>query len=222
MPKLEVLGRTLRISYGNGVGTAFTMEVNNVQYLVTARHIFMDDYPSTAQIGIYDNKRYVACKVDIRYPKNKDIDIAVMRTNPYVQLTPAYPVTFASTNIAIGQDAYFLGFPYDYDRYLYNLPNSKRPMPLVKKVCVSGYIPSVGQLLLDGHNNPGFSGGPVCFQQADGSNYCIAGVIASYRYEPLAVCDPRGRETDMFVKANTGIVNAYDIKYAVDIAEAWG
>ncbi len=184
MPQIEVLGRTLRILHGTSAGTAFTMEVNNTQYIVTAKHLFeASGYPASAQIGIYENKNYVFYNVDIKYPADAEIDIAVLRTTPYTQLTFLYPTTFSSANITIGQDVYFLGFPYNYDSLLCNMPGDKYPLPFIKKACLSSYIQSKGQFLLDGHNNPGFSGGPVCFKTADSNTYRIAGVIASYRFE---------------------------------------
>lgn len=222
MPQIEVLGRTLRISHEAKAGTAFTIEANNVQYIVTAKHLFKkSNYPASAKIGIYENKHYVYYDVDIRYPANPSIDIAVLKTTPYTQLTPIYPTTFSSANITIGQDVYFLGFPYDYDSLLCNLPGDKYPLAFIKKACLSNYIQSLGVFLLDGHNNPGFSGGPVCFKKAGSNTYNIAGVVASYRYEKQAIYDATDKESDMYVRANTGIVNVYDIKFALEIANNW-
>ena len=222
MPQLEVLGRTLRILHGTDAGTAFTMEVNNVQYIVTAKHLFeKSGYPSSAQIGIYENKNYVFYDVDIKYPTDPNVDIAVLKTTPYTQLTALYPTTFSSANITIGQDVYFLGFPYNYDSLLCNMPGDKYPLPFIKKACLSSYIQTKGIFLLDGHNNSGFSGGPVCFKKAGSKTYNIAGVVASYRYEELSVYDSNKKETDMVVRANTGIINVYDIKFAVEIATNW-
>lgn len=222
MPQIEVLGRTLRILHGNSAGTAFTMEVNRVQYIVTAKHLFeASGYPSSAKIGIFQDKHYVSYDVDIRYPADAEIDIAVLKTTPYAQLTFFYPTTFSSANITMGQDVYFQGFPYNYDNLLCNMPGDKYPLPFIKKACLSSYIHSKGIFLLDGHNNPGFSGGPVCFKKADDKTYRITGVIASYRYEELPVYDSNKKELDLFVRANTGIVNVYDIKFAVEIANNW-
>ena len=222
MPQLQIWGRTLRISFGTKAGTAFTMEKNNVQYIVTAKHLFKDsNYPSSARIGVYENKQYVFYDVDIKYPANPDVDIAVLKTTPYVQLTPIYPTTFSSADIAIGQDVYFLGFPYDYDNLLCNMPGDKYPIAFIKKACLSSYIQTQGIFLLDGLNNPGFSGGPVCFKKGGSNTYNIAGVIASYRYEEQPVFDANGNKLDMCVKTNTGIVNVFDIKFAVEIATNW-
>ena len=57
MPQSEVLCRTLRISYDKSSGTAFTIKVNGVQFLITAKHLFKSgNYPATAQITILEQK----------------------------------------------------------------------------------------------------------------------------------------------------------------------
>lgn len=222
MPQSEVLCRTLRISYDKSSGTAFTIEVNGVQFLITAKHLFKSgNYPATAQITILEQKKYKPYSVEIKYPTNPSIDIAVMKLNPYQLVTPTFDNEFSSNGIIIGQDLYFLGFPFDYDDLLCDLPSDKHPMPFIKKACLSAIIFEKGQLLLDGHNNPGFSGGPVCFKPHGSKSYNIAGVIASYRFDRQHVFDKDDKETDMFVKENTGIVNTYDISYAVEIAKNW-
>lgn len=70
-----------------------------------------------------------------------------------------------SANIFYGQDIYFLGFPYGLQSDVGEL-NSNLPMPLVKKGIVSSFLFENPRkvLLLDGHNNPGFSGGPVIYR----------------------------------------------------------
>lgn len=222
MPQSEVLCRTLRINYQTKIGTAFTMEINNIQYLITAKHLFEEgNYPSTAQIKILEQKKFIPYDVEIKYPEDSDIDIAIMKLVPYQLITPIFKNKYSTNGIIFGQDLYFLGFPYDYDYLLCDLPKDKHPMPFIKKACLSTIIFDKGMLLLDGHNNPGFSGGPVCFKQHGSELYNIAGVIASYRFDKQSVFDKNNEKTDMFVKENTGIVNAYDIKYAVEIAENW-
>lgn len=222
MPQSEVLCRTLRISYNTSSGSAFTIEVNGIQYIITAKHLFKSDrYPATAQITILEQKKYMPYNVEIKYPSKSSIDIAVIKLIPYQLLTPTFENEFSSNGIIIGQDLYFLGFPYDYDDLLCDLPGETHPMPFIKKACLSSIIFPNGKLLLDGHNNPGFSGGPVCFKPQGSKSYNIAGVIASYRFDRQVVFDKDENETDMFVKENTGIINAYDIKYAVEIARNW-
>ena len=77
-------------------------------------------------------------------------------------------------------------------------------------------------ILLDGHNNPGFSGGPVVFcQNNHGNDFSVAGVVAGYRhaFEPVYKNkEPEENELPIgYYRVNTGIVLAYDIKYALNL-----
>ena len=78
-------------------------------------------------------------------------------------------------------------------------------------------------MAFDGHNNPGFSGGPVCYKSMDTPDgaMSIAAVISGYRFEKQDVLDESGQPTGNYVKSNTGIIFAYDIREAVRVAEHW-
>ena len=78
-------------------------------------------------------------------------------------------------------------------------------------------------MVFDGLNNPGFSGGPVCYRSTDASDgtMSIAAVISGYCPEKQAVLDENDQPTGSYVKSNTGIITAYDIKEAVQVAEHW-
>lgn len=74
-------------------------------------------------------------------------------------------------------------------------------------------------VLIDGLNNPGFSGGPVYFQPiGQKEKHCVAAIISSYRYnwEPIYI---KGVKTDAQYQFNTGIVIAYTINHAVDLID---
>ena len=75
-------------------------------------------------------------------------------------------------------------------------------------------------MLLDGHNNPGFSGGPVIFSPyGQLQDVRVAGVISGYKFawDKVFIQDT---ETDLAVKYNTGIIIAYSIEYAVELIRA--
>ena len=128
--------------------------------------------------------------------------------------------------IVLGQDVYFLGFPYSISSDIGDL-NRNFPVSLIKKAILSafGSNPSDTQVLyLDGHNNPGFSGGPVVFCNpysiASLSNpYKVAAVISGMKYveEPVYDSDKR---THLVYRYNTGIIVAYRIQYALDLIQA--
>ena len=235
MVQAEILSRVFRIVYGDpymlvfSAGTAFTMECNDSQFLVTAKHIFKASaqwtFPKEGMIWLMvDDGKYTLCEVDIKYPVDPEVDIAVMRCKDRRRISQAYPNPNASEGLIFGQDVFFLGFPYNFDKLLQSFPDSKRPVPFIKKACFSGGVKDGHAcMVFDGHNNPGFSGGPVCYRPTDAPDgmMSVAAVISGYRPEKQDVLDQDGRPTGSYVEPNSGIVVAYDIKEAVQVAEHW-
>lgn len=220
----NVLQRVLRMQCGTEAGSSFTIERNGVQYLVTAKHLFeKQNYPRVTEIKLLIDGIYQKFEVEIKYPLDNKIDIAVLKTNPYCELTPKFNTRVSSEGVILGQEVYFLGFPFDYERLLVNYPNSNSPVPFVKKATMSGMLtPAPSLMVLDGYNNPGFSGGPVCFKRENDGEFSIAGVVSGYRFGRSPVFEKGSeKELDYFVKENAGIVNAYDISFAVQIADEW-
>jgi hypothetical protein len=155
-----------------------------------------------------------------------DVDIAVL--SPAIQLSPPYRIGQGGLQL-LGQDVFFLGFPYGLRMPSTGL-NRGFDFPLVKKATISSLCGSPGEpqyMLLDGINNPGFSGGPVVSPPGGLSLPQITsgemkleylGVISSYRFEWESAYE-RNQKTSLAVKTNTGIIIAYDIKHAFDIID---
>ena len=222
----EILSRVLRIRYNSSLGTAFTIESHGEQFLVTAKHIFGDTaLPSSAIIGLLLGEDYQLFDVDIRYPSNQVVDIAVIRLKVPQYLTPTYDNINSTEGLILGQDVFFLGFPFEYDSILQGYPNRERPLPFIKKACMSAILKdSAKTILLDGINNPGFSGGPVCFKKIGSmeTTMRILGVVSAYRTERQPLLNIVGSDTrGYYVPTNTGIILVYDIKNAIVIADNW-
>ncbi len=111
-----------------------------------------------------------------------------------------YPVTIYDS-YRLGESVHFLGFPFGLRSEVGEM-NSEFPIPWVKCGIVSGFEGDV--IFLDGHNNPGFSGGPVV--RNGGSDAQILGVVSAYKNEPRAVLDSDGQEGPYTYDLNTGIV----------------
>ena len=225
MVQMEIISRVFRIAFGTSSGTAFTIENHGVQFLVTAKHIFKSaNHPAAGKIALLMGKKYQTYDVEIRYPADPEIDIAVMKLIPYQQLTPMYDNKNTPEGITLGQDVYFLGFPYQYDQLLSAIPGDTKPLPFVKKACLSTILmDGKTTLLLDGHNNPGFSGGPVCFKRVDNDKekMSIVGIVSGFRFDKKYVFDENDSQTESYVKDNTGIIIAYCITHANKIASEW-
>ncbi len=199
------------------LGTMFTIDVDNKQYIITAKHLVKNIKKEDNLITIHQKIRKKIKVVLVGHCKGEK-DISVLATN--LQLSPNLSLKPSMDKLAYGQDVYFLGFPYlenqDTDKY-----NRSFPMPFVKKAILSNIHSDGDILLLDGHNNPGFSGGPVVFKPSGSNDFQVAGVILGYRgrYNPVISLD-KNKATNskkMLYHTNTGIIIAYSIKCAVDL-----
>jgi S1-C subfamily serine protease len=216
MAPTNALQRTFRLQYRAGTATCFTIDVDSRQYIVTTRHALPGAGQNvTIQLQHEGQWNDLHCEVVGLAPD--DVDIAVLA--PPQAISPSHPLEPTTKDLYLSQDAYFLGFPFGIQAEVGGL-NADFPLPLVKKVCVSLLAFDTGRckyFLLDGHNNPGFSGGPVVYSQPGQlAAVRVAGVISGYKF----VWDKvyiENQETELAVKYNTGIVIAYSIDYAVDL-----
>ena len=130
-----------------------------------------------------------------------------------------------------GQQVYFLGFPFGWDGGGEGI-NRDFPVPFVK----AGIASSLGggetsRIYVDGHNNKGFSGGPLVFRpaaEAGSPDFKVAGVVSNY---PTPVVEPvvdqfgtalRGADGQplAYFNENQGLVVAFDIRHATDLIDA--
>lgn len=210
----NIIQRTFQFSFGNQQGTCFTIDYDNRQYIVTARHL-VEPIIDSATIRIKHETIWKDCLVNLVGHGEGEVDISVLAAG--VQISPKYRLPPTAVGLTLGQDVYFLGFPYGLTSDVGEL-NRNFPFPFVKKATVSATDSNTDLLILDGHNNPGFSGGPVVFSEVGkpGIQLSVAGVISGYRFgkEPVYL---EGKPTSLEFRYNTGIILVYDIKHAVDL-----
>jgi hypothetical protein len=239
----NVFRRVLMIRAGDSVGTAFTIDVDGRQYLLTAKHV-VASLKAEDTIGIRKGDDWISTRVTA-FRCHDPIDIAVLI--PPNKLTVSFPLEPTMAGIRYGQDVYFVGFPYGVLFTEGKNINGFYPVAFVKKGVMSASTVENGVVVifLDGHNNPGFSGGPIVYRDFDRSDfvYKLAGVVSGYRPELTPVLCPKeikpnedlskveswrvvklpdGRrlrleDTDHLVATNTGIVVGYSIEHAVDL-----
>ena len=199
----NILQRTFHIRSGGNCGSCFTVDIDGKRYLVTARHIANTvRYPG--EVEIFHSGDWKPLFVNLVGHGAGDVDVSVLA--PGSLFGAAHQLSTTTANMTLGEDVYFLGFPFGYyidGRRL----NAGFPIPLVKKAVVSLFDGEDGVILLDGHNNPGFSGGPVL---RGATSDQIIGVVSGYRFQRQAVLDMKENQGPYTYDANTGIVFVYD------------
>lgn len=213
----QILQRTFKLKSSDSVGTCFTIDVEGRQYLVTARHL-VDSLTSAGTLQIWHDKMWKNVEVTLVGHGTGHIDISVLAPN--ITISGNYPLELEGS-CRLAQDVYFLGFPYEMGSEVGSM-NRDFPIPMVKKGIISGFHKEAGAnvLYLDGHNNPGFSGGPVVCEEVSvqEETTSVIGVVSGYRYDAVPIYLDKDKTT-LTYHANTGIVIAIGIKHALDLIE---
>jgi len=218
MVPTNILQRTFRMKYGESIGTCFTIDLDNRQYIITARHV-VEGIQTSDRISLQRHGQWRELSVRLVGTGSEDIDIAVMA--PPQQISPTHPLIPTTQDLFLSQDVYFLGFPYGLQIDVGPELNSSYPLPLVKKGIVSSFEQRDGfysLMLIDGHNNPGFSGGPVYYSPIGTRESRVGGIISGYRYEWEPVFY-RQQDAGLRYQSNTGIIVAWSIRHAVTIIQ---
>lgn len=223
----NVIQRTFHIRFRDSTGTAFAIDRDNKQYLVTARHV-VENITSGDSVLIFHERQWKDTSVDIVGTGAGETDVAVLACP--VRLAPSHPLESSSAGLIYGQPVYFLGFPFGWDGGGEQI-NRDFPMPFVKAGIVSSItFGDPSRIYVDGHNNKGFSGGPLVFlpNGREGTEFRVAGVVANYPTPIVeAVVDRNGRplldannQPIAYFKENQGLVVAFNIRHATDLIDA--
>ncbi len=246
-PTVDILFRTLMIKYKHEAGTMFSVDVDNREYWLTAKHILTGRTSGPA--GVVNQKEVTLEVLDpigdairwnpVRFTvidPGKDIDIVVLVPETKIRVVDIPSLKAASGNFGMGSECSFLGFPYASTStadWQTSQGTVAYKMPFIKHCYISGMISKpIPILVLDGINNPGFSGGPVLYNT--GPNQVVIGVISGYHVEPTEVhtievpnisteatapkvgkINPNGEKKEEVVDINSGIILAYPISEAV-------
>jgi S1-C subfamily serine protease len=230
-----------------GTATAFTMDVDGREYLITAKHV-VQGLGDIDKIDVFMNDAWSPLEVKI-FRCDDPIDIAVLI--PPHQLTINFDLPFDKT-FFFGQEAYFVGFPYGIQSSGRGI-NGPYPLPIIKRAAISGSVDvdptkKAVLILLDGYNNPGFSGGPIVYRDLNQSTVVmkVVGVVSGFKPEVVPVMKehdirspadasdaakaqpwkiqkrPNGTyfeyvDNSTYVALNTGIVTGFTLAPAIDL-----
>lgn len=210
----HILQRVFNIFYGGRSGTCFTIDVDGRQYIVTACHL-VRDIPGNGSVHAVQIAANNTCKeVHVKAVGHLITqDISVLAAQNWH--SPTHPLSVTMDGVRLSEEVFFLGYPYGISSGGEHL-NNGFPMPFVKKAILSSPANNQGLFCLDGHNNIGFSGGPVVRMEG-GTNTFVIGVVSGYRYEEKKVYGADSKTTDNKIKENTGIVYAYPSDLALTL-----
>lgn len=215
VPTTSVIQKVFAISCDQtSSGSALAYPIDGGHCFITAAHVIKKMEPAKdGNFWISKSGRWFQAR-GTPFFCAPDIDIAILCT-----LIPSNEdgrLSLSSHGAQLGQDAYFLGFPYFGGAVTYEALdfNEGFPVPLIKKCILSSV--SGTKIYLDGHNNPGFSGGPVSFWNYSEKRQMIAGVISGYLNQWGKVHQFETATENRYGE-NSGIGVAYNIKHAVNL-----
>jgi S1-C subfamily serine protease len=225
----NVLSRVFQIRFNGSTGTAFVIDFEDQQYIITANHMVVGA-GTQAKVDVFGggDSEWHSFDFKILHGPSQCADVAVL-IPVEKRVSTADPIPYPY-NYLIGQEAYFLGFPYG----LYtSFAKQKQAVALVKHGYISASVscaaiyPNASQdeglMLLDGLNNPGFSGGPVVAPDVSAPNHAfkLVGVISGYKSENVQL-NVNGQATaNASVATNTGIILVVPIQRVVEIIKEY-
>lgn len=211
--------RTFKIVGGGTAGTCFVISRHNRQWMVTAKHVVDDavDAGATSFELIGGEGQTSASVQPIPVPLlESGPDIAVFSLAGVELVRDELTLVTSADGVVLSQEAFFLGYPLPWHLRLSGI------LPAVKRGTVSqrAIINGVIVWLIDGHLLPGFSGGPLVFNEGGGIGtiWHVLGVVSGYVTEEVAV---EGAHEGATVPTNACLVVVYDIQHAIDAIDAF-
>jgi hypothetical protein len=208
-----ITSRVFRIAVDGKSGSSYTVECekSESQFLVSAHHIF-EGCLDVNSINIFQDNVWKKINVEIVYA-SKGLDTIVFRL-PF-DISRRSNIIVSENNIPLASTCYFLGFPFG----LFNdgsIHSNGFPLPFIKSAIISGMMAhgSGTVIYLDGHNNKGFSGGPViAYPNGLEKEPQIIGTVSGYINEPTV--DNNANEMELS-HANAGIVKCFGLSDILD------
>lgn len=238
MPTNNILFKTRMISFKGESGTMFSVDVDDREYWLTAKHILtgrktepageVNEKSVSLEVldPIGDAMRWRPIEFAVLDP-GKDVDIVVLVPKTKLQEIDIPSLKVATGDFLFGGECSFVGYPYASD-WAVPFGSTAYKMPFIKHCYISGMIVEpIKMLVLDGINNSGFSGGPLLYNT--GKSQVVIGVIAGYYPERgevhsievpdtstgartrrnQRVVETRKKKESSFVVLNSGLVYAY-------------
>lgn len=210
--RTNIIQRTFHIRYNGQSGTCFTLDLDQRRYLITARHI-VENINDRDIVEISHGGSWIPIDVALVGHGNGNVDTTVLA--PQVRFGANHALNATTAGLLYAEEVYFLGFPFALGFDIGEI-NADFPAPLAKKALVSAIGLGDAPMLLDGHNNPGFSGGPVV-RGWNSEGQTVVGVVSGYRHDTQPIRDSAGTVMPYTYRMNTGIVIAWEIGHVTEL-----
>ena len=213
---IDTVSHVFLIRYGNSMGSCFIIDVDKKEYFITAKHV-VSGLKEKDTIDIFRGDRWLRLSVRlIGHHINADVSVFSADFRPEC----INSTLNCGTSVKYSQGVYFLGFPYGMRQdEVARAVNGPYPMAFVKKAILSGIIKDVqfARFILDGNNNPGFSGGPVIYYDEQKHENRVLGIISSYKIDFQDIVADGKVLGGVKSQGNSGIIYASSIEYALDL-----
>ena len=197
----------------------FAIDVDGRQYFVTARHIAK--HIGSSGIQVMRDNQWVSYQTTVVGHGFGNVDVSVIALpDCLIPDGSHFPLPLGMEGVIVGQEMMFLGFPGVYDPSMGFSLHHGFPLPLVKYARLSNLPTRDHPMWLDGHNNRGFSGSPLCFAPNRPNELVVAGVVSAYKPSVEPVVSSVGEATGLYLLENTGLMHAWDIQYCLDIVNS--
>lgn len=192
----NIIQRVVFVKYWSSIWTGFTVDINEKQYLISAKHIF-EGLHCEGVIEILQKGEWKTLAVSPIFCGDNNLDLIAFSFWE-TKITPSDSLDYWSKSSYLSQDVYFLWFPYWLKINDNNWVNNHFPFPFVKKWIISAFDFENEYFFIDAHNNSWFSGWPVVVIKPWTNDMCVAWVVHWF------IPDNQTRE-------NSGIAIAYSI-----------
>ena len=227
----NIIQRVFNIKYKNNIATAFTIEYDNLQYLVSCSHVFpFSENNQKITFSIRKNTDWIEKNGLVLINNKSKADILLIKLDK--DISPRHPINIGEPFNVSGK-SYFLGFPLVSCQLLIDMTlglfiednienriNFSYPFPFIKSALIStpAFKDTDGilKIYLDGFNNKGFSGGPAVSIINSTHKINIIGVIKGFLPDDTQVRTPMG---NISFDDNSGIIEVHSSQHILDILD---
>lgn len=201
-------------------GTGFGFKYKNVVYLITAKHVMVEQNKRKKKtIYIANDEGFTDFEGEIFYHDHEDCDLCVIKMPASFALPSS--ILYKERTPYVGHPISFYGFPGSVSTgvsFEHKKTKKNILMPIFRRGYLAGMFSEhdVSRLIIDATSIPGFSGSPVLAYDRKGNSFIIGVMVASnYRFTPII--DKEGDQSEFLSESNTGFSQAVHIEYALEI-----